>query len=112
VASQNYSLTNTGAAPLTRTAAGMSNTATDTQGKYVSAVNITNGEIAIVYNATDTNAKIKGNILYLTPYLTPDNSVAWKCGNANAPNGLTNLMGAGPTTTTLQDKYMPKACRQ
>jgi type IV pilus assembly protein PilA len=102
---------NTGAAPADRSAAGMSNTLTDTSGKYVSAVNITNGEIAVVYNANETNAKIKGNILYLTPFLTPDNSVAWKCGNAPAPNGLTTKMGGGPTSTTLADKYMPKACR-
>jgi type IV pilus assembly protein PilA len=107
--SETYS--NTGTAPANRTVAGMSATATDTKGKYVSSVNITNGEIAVVYGGTEVNAKITGNTLYLTPYLALDNSVAWKCGLAPPPNGLTNLMGAGPTNTTVLPKYLPKACR-
>jgi type IV pilus assembly protein PilA len=102
---------NNGAAPANRFAAGMSNALTDTSGKYVSAVNVNTGEIAIVYGANEVNAKIKNNVLFITPYLTPDNSVAWKCGYAPAPNGLTTLMGGGPTATTVPEKYLPKACR-
>jgi type IV pilus assembly protein PilA len=101
---------NTGAAPGNRNLAGMSDNATDTKGKYVSAVNVSGGEIAITYNAAETNAKIAGNILYLTPYLTIDNSVAWKCGYATAPANTT-AMGTGPTSTTVPPKYLPKACR-
>jgi type IV pilus assembly protein PilA len=101
---------NTGVAPVNRFQAGMSNTLTDTSGKYVTSVNVTSGEIAIVYNQTETNGKIKTNTLYLTPYTTPDNSVAWKCGSAAAPAGTT-VMGGGPTATSVPDKYLPKACR-
>jgi hypothetical protein len=50
--------------------------------------------------------------LSLTPYLTADNSVAWKCGNAPAPQGLGNTMSGGAAgTTNITDKYLPKACR-
>jgi len=101
---------NTGAAPANRTVAGMTATATDTSGRYVTSVNVTNGEIAVVFNQTDTNAKIKGNTLFLTPYLTVDNSVAWKCGNAAAPANTTIMNGTASTTTVLE-KYLPKACR-
>jgi|KBSSwiStaDraftv2_1062776.scaffolds.fasta_scaffold957952_1 type IV pilus assembly protein PilA len=101
---------NTGVAPGNRTAAGMSANANDTKGKYVSSVEVTNGAIIITYNGNETNQKIQGSQLVLTPYLTVDNSVAWKCGNAPAPNGLTNTMG-GSGTTNVTDKYMPKACR-
>ncbi len=103
---------NNGAAPIDRAAAGMSNTATDTSGKYVSSVDISNGVITITYNTNETNAKIKGNTLILTPYLTPDNSVAWRCGGAPAPNGLTTLMGGAYANSTVPEKYLPKACRQ
>jgi type IV pilus assembly protein PilA len=101
---------NTGAAPVNRTVAGMSPTATDTQGKYVNSVEVANGVITIVYNGNETNSKIKGSQLSLTPYLSNDNSVAWQCGNAPAPQGLTTKMG-GTGNTSVLDKYMPKACR-
>jgi type IV pilus assembly protein PilA len=102
---------NTGVAPLNRNAAGMSNTATDTAGKYVSAVEVTNGVITITYNGNEVNQRIKGSVLTLTPYLSNDNSVAWQCGKANNPAGLTRLMGDNGTTN-VTDKYLPKACRQ
>jgi type IV pilus assembly protein PilA len=103
---------NTGSAPANRTVAGMSANANDTQGKYVSGVDVANGVITITYNGNETNSKIKGNVLSLTPYLTVDNSVAWKCGNAPKPQGLANTMSGGADgTTNITDKYMPKACR-
>ena len=40
---------NRGVAPADRTAAGMTANATDTEGKYVDQVNVTNGEIIIRY---------------------------------------------------------------
>jgi type IV pilus assembly protein PilA len=101
---------NNGAAPANRFAAGMSNNAADTSGKYVSAVEVANGVITITYNANETNAKIKTNTLALVPYLTPDNSVAWRCGSAPQPAGTTIMGGSG--NTTVPDKYLPKACRQ
>jgi type IV pilus assembly protein PilA len=101
---------NNGAAPVNRTQAGMSANATDTSGKYVTSVDVANGQIAIVFNQTETNAKIKTNTLYLTPFLTVDNSVSWKCGNAAQPSNTT-AMGANATNTSVPDKYLPKACR-
>jgi type IV pilus assembly protein PilA len=97
---------NSGAAPATRAAAGMSNTATDTSGKYVTSVEVTNGVITVTYNQNETNAKIKTNTLILTPYLTPDNSVAWRCGSAPQPAGTT-IMGGAYANSTLPDKYLP-----
>jgi type IV pilus assembly protein PilA len=103
---------NTGSAPANRTQAGMSANATDTAGKYVSQVQVNDGVITITYNGTETNSKIAGNTLSLTPFLTQDNSVAWQCGKANAPQGLTQKMGTTQGNTTIVDKYLPKACRQ
>jgi type IV pilus assembly protein PilA len=100
----------TGVAPATRVAAGMTAVAAETSGKYVQSVNITNGEIAITYGLA-SNGAINGSIMYLTPYLTLDRSIAWKCGNAAAPAGGAVVMGAGPTASTLLAKYMPASCR-
>ena len=115
------SFSNTGAAPADREAAGMTKAATDTAGKYVTQVAVTNGTILVTYG-DQANALIKAQTLGLTPYETPDLSVAWRCGGAAVPAGAPNPLGtsgkvlvaaydggtlAGPT---LQ-KYLPRACR-
>ena len=111
------SFSNTGVAPATRTEAGMTATATDTAGKYVTSVDVVNGRIDVTYG-DQANAALTGMVLSLTPYETPDLSVAWRCGSAAVPAGAPNPLGtAGGGTTaayaasTVIDKYMPKSCR-
>ena len=99
-----------GVTPAGRTEAGMTATATDTSGKYVTAVNVTNGVILVTYG-NNANAAISTMTLGLTPYLSPDNSIAWKCGNAAAPAGTVVMTGATATAGSLTAKYMPASCR-
>lgn len=105
---------NDGVAPLTRTAAGMSAAATDTNGQYVASVDVANGEIFCVYGI-NANANIVGDTLYLTPYATADNSVAWQCSSVTpgpVPTGATGgPIGAGPTPGTIDSRYVPRNCR-
>jgi type IV pilus assembly protein PilA len=110
------SFAQTGAAPLNRTAAGMTATAGDTNGNYVSALLITNGVIQITYTSGGSqraNAAINGNTLTLVPYVSADNSVSWKCrvvGSTAAPAG--GLMpGAANAVGTLPARYAPAECR-
>jgi type IV pilus assembly protein PilA len=116
------SFLNRGEAPATRAIAGMSATATDTSGKYVSSVDVVNGRIDILYGGTDVNAQIDGLILGITPYETGDLSVAWRCGTAGAPSGvgvaLMGTSGGGVTAAyvagTLASgfpQYLPASCR-
>ena len=111
------SFQNNGAAPATRVAAGMTLAATDTSGKYVTSVEVTNGTITIVYNQPDTHANVAGDTLTLTPYETPDFSVAWRCGNAAAPAGTQPMGTAGGVNPaayiapTITSNYLPAACR-
>jgi type IV pilus assembly protein PilA len=108
------SFSQTGVPPADRIEAGMSNLATDTNGKYVSSVGVATGTITITYG-NEANAKIQNQTLALTPYETPDASVAWQCGGANAPQGAANTLGNGAAqvgTTSVEPKYLPKACRQ
>jgi type IV pilus assembly protein PilA len=106
---------NRGTAPATRTVAGMSANATDTSGKYVVSVDVTNGTITVKYG-NEANAAITNATLELVPYTTPDNSVAWRCGAAAVPAGTTIMTGAAYTGGTLgatasNNKYLPSACR-
>jgi type IV pilus assembly protein PilA len=102
---------NTGAAPATRTKAGMSATATDTSGKYVTSVEVANGTITVTYNQADTNALIKGKTLAIRPWVTPDQSVAWQCGGAAQPAGTVTMPGGAAGTTNVDTRYLPAACR-
>ena len=99
---------NSGNAPVNRTEAGMSATATDTAGKYVSGVEITNATIDITFG-NDAHQNISGNVLSLIPHLSTDNSVSWECGYATPP--INNAMGSGTNGTNLLSQYLPAACR-
>jgi len=108
------SFLNRGTAPANREVAGMSATATDTSGKYVRSVGVANGVITVAYG-NEANAQINTLTLEIVPYVTPDRSVAWRCGGAPVPNATTLMTGATYTGGTLNAaaylKYLPSACR-
>jgi type IV pilus assembly protein PilA len=114
------SFSQSGQAPANRTVAGMSANATDTSGKYVTSITITSGRIDIAYG-NNVNRTIANTILSITPYETPDNSVAWRCGAADAPantqvlgtrgGGTAATYQAGNLATTGGGKYLPSSCR-
>ena len=106
---------NTGAAPTNRTVAGMSANAIDTNGKYVTGVEVTNGTITVTYG-NDANAKIDGSTLGIQPYTTVDDSITWLCGGATAnfntnTNAMVGSANASTQTVNLSPKYLPSACR-
>ena len=98
-----------GVAPANRAAAGLTATATDTSGKYVEEVEVTNGEIIIMFGL-DAHTNIDQETLVLSPYLSTDFSVSWKCGYGLAPSGAT-VMGGGPTASSIDERYLPSNCR-
>jgi type IV pilus assembly protein PilA len=104
-----------GQAPANRSAAGMTATATDTAGKYVESVEVTNGTLTIRFG-NDANAVITGLTLTMTPYESMGSAV-WRCGNAAAPPGLSLLGTAGGVNVasyvapTVPNEYLPGACR-
>jgi len=119
------SFLNTGEPPANRTEAGMSADATDTAGKYVSSIEVTEGTITITYGG-EANGQISGETISLTPYETADMSVVWRCGYANVPedaNGALSVMGTnagGDVSTYVEPSvaidegngWVPAACRQ
>ena len=101
---------NKGTAPVNRTVSGMSANATDTSGKYVTKVEVAKGAITVTYG-NEANKNIVGNTLAINPWVTGDQSVAWQCGNAGAPNGTVTMPGSAAGTTTVDSRYLPSACR-
>jgi type IV pilus assembly protein PilA len=103
--------TNDGVAPASRIEAGMSAAATDSQGSYVSAVAIVDGRVDIIFGGPLAHASIVGTTLAVTPYETPGNTIVWRCGYADAPAGALLNGGAAHVSPTLDQRYLPAACR-
>jgi type IV pilus assembly protein PilA len=105
-----------GEAPANRLQAGMTANASDTQGNYVSSVEIVNGRIDITFG-NKANADIAGATLSLTPYETATLDVVWICGNLIPGPGLNPMGFAGggnqalQVATTVQARYLPSTCR-
>ncbi len=102
-----------GTAPADRVAAGMSPNPTDTSGAYVSQVAINNGRIEITFGGPRAHADINGETLFMTPYATSSNSIAWRCGGAGAPTSGGLLVGGEDHGTggSIETRYLPQVCR-
>jgi type IV pilus assembly protein PilA len=105
-----------GRPPANRAAAGMTANATDTRGKYVESVEITDGTVVVTFGF-DAHARINGQTVTLVPYETPEASVVWRCGDASPPAGLQPMGtsdGTNPspvTPSTVPTRYLPASCR-
>lgn len=101
------------APPADRLEAGLSAAPTDTANSNVTQIDIDDGRVDIMFG-NRAHADIQGNTLSLTPYLTGDNSIVWRCGTAPAPAGQP-LSGGGKTAVyhagNLDPRYLPSTCR-
>jgi type IV pilus assembly protein PilA len=105
----------TGTPPADRAAAGMTPAPTDTQGKYVSQVNVVNGRVDITFG-NDVHQDIFGDTMSVTPYMAAGGSIMWRCGAAPVPGGsVGELTGGGVSSVhqapTLDTRYLPSSCR-
>lgn len=102
---------NRGTAPTNRATAGMTANAADTNGKYVTSVNVANGVITIAYG-NEANRAITTSTLTLTPYISTDYSVSWRCGYAPAPaQAISAMPGATYAAPNVEARFLPGACR-
>jgi type IV pilus assembly protein PilA len=102
---------NTGEAPADRAEAGMTAPPTDTQGTYVSQVDISEGRIVVTFG-NNVHQDAFGTTLTVTPYQSAGGSFIWRCGTAPQPAG-TNLMekGGAHQDPTINTRYLPSTCR-
>src|SRR5688500_2502326 len=82
----------------------------DITGKYVTSVTVANGGITIAYG-NQSNEKIEGATLGLTPFTSVNDDVIWVCGRRNSPSGASAGGSEGTTSETMDDKYLPQTCR-
>lgn len=104
----------TGSPPADRVGAGLSPELTDISGSYASQVQIANGRIDITFG-NQAHPDITSQTLSLTPYVTGEGGVLWRCGRAPAPAG--QIMGDGSESQAvyqpgdLDIRYLPADCR-
>jgi type IV pilus assembly protein PilA len=118
----------TGVWPTTLTQLGIVDGAgaeTPPTGKYVKSVDMAGAGTIVVTYSSDTVAGFQANnvintkVLALQPYVSKNQDVIWRCGEAAAPVGggavNTDSKGTasvdGPGATDVLGKYMPQACR-
>lgn len=94
--------------PANRAALGLG-PATDTQGEYVSQVNVDNGVIEITYG-NDAGTNLAAQTLTVTPAVDNDGNISWFCGSAIVPAGLTAQVPA-LAATTVAGNLLPQNCR-
>ncbi len=110
-----------GEAPVNRLQAGMTANATDTQGNYVSEVEVVNGRLQVTFG-NRASQQIDTMTLSLTPYETVDGSIIWRCGNAPQPTSSGGVAydpmgtsGGGQAAAYLASsvpvQYLPATCR-
>lgn len=85
-------------------------------GRYVKTLGIVDGEILITYGveASDAITKQDGNVLAISPGVTPTGDVVWACGHGKRPpdgDKPTEWAGDAGKDTTLAARYLPGACR-
>jgi len=100
----------TGRWPTTLAEMGAANTPT---GKYVSAIDVHGGMLVVTFGgqANDRITESGHNELGFTPARTENSDVVWICGRAPLPVDIQDAAGDSAAATTIDDKYLPQACR-
>jgi type IV pilus assembly protein PilA len=104
---------NKGSWPADNSAAGLGS-ATDIQGKYVSAITVAGGGITIDFGNEANKAVLQDTAatLGLTPGASVNGDIIWRCGEpATDPAGWNTNADTEGTTANLPGKYLPSSCR-
>lgn len=79
-------------------------------GKYGTVDILAGGVIQASYAGTQVNAKLAGMILGISPYVSTNGDLVWRCGLAAAPSVNIATVGAA-TGTTVPAKWLPASCK-
>ncbi len=84
---------------------------TDTQGEFVSQVDVdSNGSLIVTYG-NEASPALAATTLIMAPYTDNDSNLTWICGTSPVPGGLGQPGGAGVALTTVDAKFLPSSCK-
>ena len=78
-------------------------------GKYSTVDILAAGVIVATYGG-QSNAKLSGGKLGVSPWVSTNGDLIWQCGLATAPSTNISVNGAA-TTTSLPAKWLPASCK-
>jgi type IV pilus assembly protein PilA len=85
---------------------------TQPTGKYVSSIDVNaSGQIVITYGGTDANAAIRTDTLFLTPGVTANGDIVWRCGSRVIAATASWAAAVSGTDGSLEGKFRPSNCR-
>jgi type IV pilus assembly protein PilA len=82
-------------------------------GKYSTVNILAAGVIQATFAGTQVNAKLAAagtNVLGISPYISTNGDLIWRCGLAAAPTVNIGTVGAA-TGTTVPAKWLPASCK-
>ncbi len=80
-------------------------------GHYVGSVSVDGGAVNVTFRDKDINMALQGQTLSMRPLVvqeSPLSPIAWSCGSAPAPSGMSAI---GQDRTTLKPIFLPSTCR-
>jgi type IV pilus assembly protein PilA len=101
---------NRGTWPANNSEAGIGSE-TAIQGKYVSGVQVADGGITVTYGNEANVQNLAGETVGLTPGVSENGDVIWRCGDSDDPSGWDNGTSATDASTSVLGKYLPSVCR-
>ena len=102
---------NRGTWPVDNSDAGLGASST-IQGKYVTAVRVEDGGITVRYGYEANDDNLSGLAVGLTPGVSSNGDVIWRCGDSGTPSGWEGgATSALDGSTSVLGKYLPTVCR-
>lgn len=83
-------------------------------GNYVQSIAVANGVILITLKKSNRLSDIGGKTLSLQPAFNPvypTGPVSWVCANGVVPEGLRLVGNKANVSVSIEEKYLPAACR-
>lgn len=93
--------------PASRSEIGMAPDPVASGSPFLVSVDIINGRIEITFG-NRAHPDIAGRMLSLTPYLSVDGQILWRCGSAPPPPGIELTVHH---RSSVDRRYLPSSCR-
>jgi hypothetical protein len=78
--------------------------------QYVDSLEVISGAIEIKYG-NRAHRLINGKSLVIIPGSDANHEVVWICGRGSPPDGVQPAIADGAQYTSIENKYLPSACR-
>lgn len=101
--------------PVDRAAAGLTPDAADVDSEVLANLVVDHGRVTVTFSE-QAPAALQGKTLSLTPYLSANETLVWRCGNAAQP-AASEAMSAGDRQSAtylpsdIAERHLPASCR-